>query len=74
MGYSGEVNGTWTLQQITSDEWLGLEFDIANYSTSTLTVNTSNSQLFNNQAGKTSHADICDSLKLFAEDVMPKLG
>ena len=25
-----------------------------------------------NQAGKTSHADICDSLKLFAEQVMPE--
>ena len=25
-----------------------------------------------NQAGKTSHEDICDSLKLFAEEVMPE--
>ena len=25
-----------------------------------------------NQAGKTSHADICDSLRLFAEQVMPE--
>ena len=25
-----------------------------------------------NQAGKTSHQDICDSLKLFAEEVMPE--
>ena len=56
MGYSGAANGTWTFQQITSDEWLGLEFDIANYGTGTLTVNTSNSQLFNNQAGKTSYS------------------
>ena len=25
-----------------------------------------------NQAGKTSHQDICDSLKLFAKEVMPE--
>ena len=25
-----------------------------------------------NQAGKTSHQDICDSLELFAEEVMPE--
>jgi hypothetical protein len=25
-----------------------------------------------NQAGRTSHDDICDSLKLFAEEVMPE--
>ena len=25
-----------------------------------------------NQAGKTSHQDICDSLRLFAEEVMPE--
>ena len=26
-----------------------------------------------NQAGKTSHQDICDSLELFAKEVMPEL-
>lgn len=56
IGYSGSTAATWTLPEATSDEWFGLPYEIANYGTGTLTVNTTNSQLFNNQAGKTSYS------------------
>lgn len=56
IGYSGSAPATWTLQDCTSDEWVGMPWEIANYGTGTLTVSTSNSQLFNNQAGKTSYS------------------
>lgn len=56
IGYSGSTAATWTLQEATSDEWVGLVHEIANYGTGTLTVNTTNSQVFNNQAGKTSYS------------------
>jgi|GEM_PF-3985892 len=56
IGYSGATPGTWTLLEVTSDELAGFPYDIANYGTSTLTVNTTNGQVFNNQAGKTSYS------------------
>ena len=56
IGYSGATPGTWTLLEIVNDETAGFPYDIANYGTSTLTVNTTNSQVFNNQAGKTSYS------------------
>jgi len=56
IGYSGSTAATWTLPEVTSAEWYGLPYEIANYGTGTLTVNTTNSQLFNNQAGKTSYS------------------
>ena len=53
--FSGAANGVWTLPAVET-EMVGLKFDLTNGGAdgTTLTVNTSSGQLFNNQAGRTS--------------------
>lgn len=60
IAYTGGSAATWTLPTLSGTQggeantYLGGVYEIANCGTSTLTINTAASQLFNNQSGKSS--------------------